>query len=572
MRSSIFTLFMALLVVTGGMQEPAKAAAEHSAQRVLIIAPLADIGAAAVFADTIAAAGRPRPSIVAIKDYAPLIDVRVFDGFIMLGIDSHSPPKVSFVQDMLDVDKPILWVGHHADLLGTEDLTDIGLALSKPSTGKYRLDSETQSATVKVVRKITVANPATAVLHLKRSIFGATVSGASVGAARSGRLTYAAFIPEFVPGSFGMAALTQLALDAFGLPSEPAPSQPDFTSRISQARSDDFATAVHLPVYISETRGALLGYDGDALHENLVRIRDAGAEWVVIQRIFYQNGLFATEIFADPQRTATLASLANVVADAHKLGLKVRLVPVVNLTEKSRRPGDWRGLIEPANPYVGWAPYLWWARYREILLEDAAFARDNGVEALDIGAEMSTLIFEDDHWQSLAADVRGVAGYRGLIGYQVNYHILTEITWSDALDYLAVAAYWPLSETPHPELEDLVAAWENVWDEIGPWVRAHPELRVEIGEIGYVAQPYTSVYPFSGSPQLFDPELDLEPELDVSEQLTCYLALESFLANRPEIRGVAIFASTANDVEPTSLGYSPFAKPAAEVVRRILQR
>ncbi len=356
-----------------------------------------------------------------------------------------------------------------------------------------------------------------------------------------------------------MAALQWLAQGLFGVAVGPAPAAPDYAARVAEARAAAFTSAVHLPVYVAETRGNLIGYDGDPMHDNLARIRDAGADWVVIQRIHYQHGVGANEIFADPIRTVTDASLADIVSDAHKLGLKVRMVPVVNLTEESARPGDWRGFIRSETPD------LWWARYREIILHDAAFARDHGIEALDIGAELSAQLPESERWISLASAVRNDTGFTGLVGYQVNFDAVARIDWTDALDYLAIAAYWPLSETPDPDPDDLVDAWEEIWSEIGPWVRARPNLRVEFGEIGYAAQPYASVFPFSWKP-------DRQQRLDVQEQLSCYIALERFLSAHPEIRGVSIFASTNEDSQPEAIGYSPFAKPAAEVVRRILSR
>lgn len=564
MRVLVQILLLAAAVVGGGI--PGPASSETPDPHILIVVPSRGMEAGSALADAIAAAGQPRPAVVAAQDYAPLIDMRAYDGFVFLGLDKRSPPKAGFVQDMRSLDKPLLWVGHHAGLLGEETLASLGLSLSGPPSGKYRLPSgRPAGAAVELVGTVRVSQPATASLLLSDGD-----GESAIGAAQSGGLTYAPIVPDFAPGTAGTDALVQLALDRFATLSGPARRQPAFADRIAEARADDFAAAVHLPVYVSESHiseihGPLDGYDSDNLHSHLVRLRDAGAEWVVIQRIFYQNGVFATEIFRDPQRTATLESLANIVSDAHKLGLKVRLVPVVNLTEKSVRPGDWRGMIAPGDPATGEGRHLWWARYREILLEDAAFAREHEVEALDIGAEMSALLGEADQWRSLAADVRDGVGYRGLIGYQVNFDVMTDISWDDAIDYLAVAAYWPLSETPFPEVADLVAAWDEIWAEVAPWVRERPELRVEFGEIGYAAQPYASVYPYTAAP-------DEQGRLDVTEQLSCYLALEQHLARHPEIRGVGIFASTRNDVDPASTGYSPFAKPAAAVVRRILAR
>lgn len=547
-------VLFAVIVAAACVPEPLAAGPEPPARRVLLVAPQADLPGATLFGAALTEASNQDVTVIAMADYAPLVDAEAYDGFVVLGTIASDVPKPGLLEDLRGVDKPVLWVGHHAELLGSGFLEPRGLVLEAPVAEEQRLLWGMQRPLVRVAHSIRIGDRSLGVL----SMAGADDTE-SVAAVRIGRFGYAAAIPSFDPASADMAALQWLAQGVLGVAEGPAPPAPDLAARLTQARADPFAAAVHLPVYISETRGDLIGYDGDALHRSLVRIRDAGAEWVVIQRIHYQHGVGANTIFVDPVRTATDASLANIVADAHKLGLKVRLVPVVNLTEESRRPGDWRGFIQPESPD------LWWARYREIILHDAALARDHGIEALDIGAELNALEPEIDRWRSLAAAVRGEAGYPGLIGYQVNFDVVTRLTWTDILDYLAIAAYWPLSETADPAVDDLVDAWERIWADVGPWVRDRPDLRVEFGEIGYAAQPFASVFPFSWMP-------DRQRRLDVREQLSCYLALERFLAAHPEIRGVSIFASTNEDTLPEGIGYSPFAKPAAEVVRRILDR
>jgi hypothetical protein len=80
-RTGTITVLLALAMAAGCTQAPAETSLAQPAQRILIVAPLADLEAASVFAEAIAAAGRPLPPVVATLDYAPLVDARAFDGF-----------------------------------------------------------------------------------------------------------------------------------------------------------------------------------------------------------------------------------------------------------------------------------------------------------------------------------------------------------------------------------------------------------------------------------------------------------------------------------------------------------
>lgn len=584
---------LALMVVTATVAgcEPVSEVTEAqlqprqggAASRVQLIAPAAEMPGALIVARMIEEPGRRDVTVTPMEEYAPLVDALAYDAFIVLSTRPDQPAKPGLIADLQRTSAPVLWAGYGVSQLGADHLRRFGFEVAPAGQGTYRLSHGTRASVLGRGEPVVTAEldhrPSRRSAALPVTVTGLIASaredaflirvsrGASTHAAagQAGRFAFYGILPSFVSDEPDMLELKGLAdrllaaADTGAVDAAPPPKPAEYARRIEEARADPFATAVHLPVYIAETRDGFHGYDSDKMHEHLVRIRDAGAEWVVVQRIHYQNGVAANDIFADPNRTVTDASLANIVADAHKLGLKVRLVLVVNLTEESMRPGDWRGVIKPADPDS------WWARYTEIVVASAKFAAEQGIEALDVGAELSALLGEEVRWRRLVGEVRGAAGFKGLVGYQANFHRARDIRWTEVIDYLAIAAYWPLTERARPSAAELDAAWAEIWAGLGPWVREHPELRVEFGEIGYAAQPYAAMMPFSWKP-------DKQQRLDVEEQVAAYRALERFLAKHPEIRGVAIFASTHEDTMPEAIGYSPFAKPALEVVRRILRR
>ena len=208
-------------------------------------------------------------------------------------------------------------------------------------------------------------------------------------------------------------------------------------------------------------------------------------------------------------------------------------------------------------------PDAWWNDYRKIVVDAARFAKQEGIESLSIGAELNGMQTDDARWRTLVEDVRQRAGYEGLVGYQVNYNSFDELVWADALDYLSVAAYWPLATQADPSLEMLIEAWEPIGEKIYDYLTDNPLVSLEFGEIGYTSQPFSAVHPYSWKPSK-------SRKLNLNEQLTAYLALEDYLIRTPDIEGVGLFASTAHDLYAADIGYSPFSKPAEDVMRRIL--
>lgn len=495
-------------------------------------------------------------TVIGHEHYEPLIDARVYDGFVYLGNHYYQPPGEGFLADLSSVEKPVLWIGYHAWLLPLEFQEQRGLAFADAHStaftqaafyGLRPLPSTDTSA-------VALDLPARALFWIYDEAFDVALPGAVV----SGNFVYMSYLPAFSEDEPDFAPFHAAATAAFGGLGPGSGPAPDYEARVAAARADGYRSAIHLPFIAGEPNTPTTPvYGHDAVHANLLRIREIGAEWVVITRTVFQVGVDGSEILIDPVGTATLEDLANVTQDAHRLGLRVQLSLVLNLAAEGRGPNDWRGMIWPDDPGA------WWRDYRRIVLETAAFAREHDIEAFTIGTELSQLERREADWRDLIAQVRESAGYAGLVGYQTNYNMTSTFAWGEPLDYLAVAAYWPLSDQRDPSEEDLDAAWKGIWKEIAAWKAEHPDVRLEFGEIGYASQPYASVFPFSWKPHRAG-------QLDLYEQEACYLALERLIATHPEIEGVGLFASLPTDTLPGDVGYTPFGKPAEAVAERLM--
>jgi len=530
-------------------------AAANPFPHILVIAPDPSSDHAKALVHYLNARFPLKATLVPQTEYRSHIDAWVHDGFVYLGENYFLPPSAAFFQDMAQTEKPLLWINYHAWNLSEDMKKKTGLTVFDQrdlqfGTVNFHALAPLEGADVSA----TMAEYPAQVLYW---IFNADLTASTPGAVISGNLSYLSYLPVLDPDHPSFPAFHAAADAAMSQLTRLRPQPLDDATRLSAAKADAFRSGIHLPFILDPDADATVTYDAEDFHRRLMNIKMSGAEWVNLTQTYFQNGVAASNPAAHAAGTATNAALRNIVDDAHALGLFVRLSIIVNLNEASRRPDDWRGYIRPANPDK------WWATYRRIVLDAARFSQTVGIESLVIGAELNRMQVDEPQWRALVSDVRSQVGYKGLLGYQVNFDSFDSMTWADALDFLSVAAYWPLAKTADPSLETLKAAWEKVGKMLSDWSQAHPGVPLELGEIGYTSQPYAAVFPFSWKP-------NRSQNLSLTEQFNAYLALEEFLRARNDIAGVGIFASTQYDRVPGDIGYSPFGKPAEQVVKRLM--
>lgn len=484
--------------------------------------------------------------------YVSYIDEEVYDAFIYLGNDYFQPPDLEFVEDIQRTQKPVLWIGYHGWELGKDFLAARDIEIFDDHATGYTHIEYRQSFDLTATDSTLIQSDHENVLYWLISESASDIPGAVV----AGNFTFIGYLPAIDIFAPDFPPLLAAIKATFG--KQPAPvtaKKADFKQRVFNGLNDDFRTGVHLPVYIARSSETEYGYEHNRWHENLVRIKRTGAEWVSLVRTFIQTDRFSVDVHADDSRTPSLESLSNIISDAHAIGLKVQINLMLNLQQ--RGPTEWHGIIRPANLDE------WWHSYRSLVLEMAEFSLRNEVEALVIGNEYASLQDQDENWRDLVTEIRQQVNYNGMLGYSVNYNS-KNLPWYDAVDFIGVSAYWPLSEDRNPTLETLIRSWSEIDAEIKTWIEAHPAIRVEFTEAGYVSQPYASVLPFSWKPHRGKAQ-------DLNEQLLSYTALYNYLESTPEIKGIHIFASTSEDNDPESIGYTPFGKPAESVVQQIMK-
>lgn len=259
--------------------------------------------------------------------------------------------------------------------------------------------------------------------------------------------------------------------------------------------------------------------DFDQSIENLANIE---ANWITFTVFWFMEHHNDTEMHRSPDLyTASDSSLVHAIQKAHDLGMEVALKPMVDVVD-----GTWRGQIAPAN----WT--LWFQNYRNFINYYANFSETNNVELFTVGTELKSSQSYESQWRQVINEVRSLFSQK--ITYAANWdsYSTSNVKVWDALDYVGVDAYFPLTNSYSPTVDQLISAWSHCtasgwWGSGRNWTNelystyVQTSKKIVFTEIGYVSQDGTNTQPWSG----FSPP----HAIDLQEQADCYhAALENF--------------------------------------------
>ncbi len=96
--------------------------------------------------------------------------------------------------------------------------------------------------------------------------------------------------------------------------------------------------------------------------------------------------------------------------------------------------------------------------YTKYILDFAQVAQDTKAEIFCIGTELENFVEErPDYWISLITKVRAI--YKGKLTYAANWNEFEKTPFWDQLDYIGVDAYFPVSDSKTPTVEECLKGW-----------------------------------------------------------------------------------------------------------------
>lgn len=284
----------------------------------------------------------------------------------------------------------------------------------------------------------------------------------------------------------------------------------------------------------------------------LANLADTGADWIALIVTQYQDDIASTAIYPTAATPADV-DLIHVIAEAHRLGLKVMLKPHVDLANDPD-PNQWRGMIGEGFSEAEWN--AWFSSYQNFINHYAGLAQTYGADQFCVGTELSASQGRDSDWRAVIANVRGI--YTGPLTYAAN-HDATDVPWWDAVDLIGVDAYYKLTDKNTPTIAELEAAWEPHVEQLAV-LAATWNKPIIFTEIGYRSLDGANRYPW---------DWQIQGTVDLQEQADAYQAVFESVFDQPWFGGMYWWAWETDPFQggPCDDGYAPYDKPAEDVLR-----
>ena len=297
----------------------------------------------------------------------------------------------------------------------------------------------------------------------------------------------------------------------------------------------------------------------------LVRLEELGITHITLCSFGWQESADTPRIRVDTSAgwySESHRGIRTLARQADSLGMGVILKPHI-----------WVGGYddeEMNRSEIGFSTESAWGRwernYRRFLMVYARLAKDIDAELLVLGTELSRAArTRPDYWRALADTVRTV--YDGKLTYAANWHAeYQEIAFWNALDYVGVQAYFPLSDRSDPSLETLKERWKAHRQALAKMHHqsGRPVLFTEVG--------YRSARSAAEKPWLWPERESNAAPADSALQARCYRAFLSTMHDASWFAGAVIWKwhPAHEDNRPTA--FTPQGKPAEAVLRRWFTR
>ncbi len=133
--------------------------------------------------------------------------------------------------------------------------------------------------------------------------------------------------------------------------------------------------------------------------------------------------------------------------------------------------------------------------YEVWIVEMARVAQAHDAAIFCVGLEFTHAQKFTERWWKIIAAVRAV--YYGKLTYGANWNEYTSVKFWDALDYIGVLAYFPLTNATNPSATDLAEGWRKRCTELDRFSNRNGGKQFIFVEIGYNQNGNAAAEPWS---------------------------------------------------------------------------
>ena len=248
--------------------------------------------------------------------------------------------------------------------------------------------------------------------------------------------------------------------------------------------------------------------------------------------------------------------IAACIKMAHAHGMKVMVKPQLWVSH-----GKYTGQLSFANNDE-WKEFE--ESYSDYLLQLLQVADSFNAEYFCLGTELNYFVkARKPYWSSLIDSARQL--YSGQLTYAENWDCYQDFPFWNKLDAMGVNAYFPLSDSITPPVNELLKKWDPHYEKMKSFaaITGKPVL---FTEYGYRSIDYATRKPW---------ESYTDGIMNLQAQQNAYEALFQKFWKEPWIAGGFFWkwfdAHTHSDV-PMNLDFTPQDKPASEVIQHWYQQ
>lgn len=260
---------------------------------------------------------------------------------------------------------------------------------------------------------------------------------------------------------------------------------------------------------------------GAGFAEECGRLREMGVSAVAIHPYVAING--EGELRGYPFNGEPAPNyVVGPIAAARDSGLRVMIKPHIAYW---RSPFSWRGEIDFTDPSLR---NRFFQQYRQWIVAAAAHAKE--ADLFVIGTELKKLTGYEEEWRRIIREVRAVTNAK--LTYAANWDNVEQVRFWDALDYIGVQGYFPLSKEEEPGEAAIRAGWRAVHKQLGKLHKQYdkPIIFTEMG--------YNRTLKAASEPWTY--QQDSNPEAQRLQQLCLKIGLEE-LQKKDWYRGVFLW-------------------------------
>jgi len=253
--------------------------------------------------------------------------------------------------------------------------------------------------------------------------------------------------------------------------------------------------------------------------DGLARIDSTNIEWLAHVPYAYQKDAKTKSIrYAKKDSLGRWSRRDSMwferIESAKTYGMKGIMKP--HLWMSNAGADEWRNAINFDNE-ADWKE--WEDNYHKLIMHYVELAIETNMDMFCIGVEMrSTVRSREVFWRKLIADIREV--YDGQLTYGANWwEEYQEVPFWDALDYIGVQAYFPLSDIDNPNIEQLKNGWQPYYRDLKSFSEKN-QKPILFTEIGYRNTADTAIRPWEWPEHLDEKDITFSD----STQYHCYEA------------------------------------------------